>query len=237
MARLTSHADVAVVAGSGMVLDDLIQEPGPSLPFSDFPNLPRTGVAGHAGVFRFGRCAGIDLVVQSGRLHLYEGLTPEAVMATVDVLAGFGVSTIVFTNAAGGLRPELAPGDLVAADRIDLWPCRRWSDAPASIPTDFRPRADAVGPYRWVHGPSYETPAEIRALQRLGGATVGMSTAPELWRCRQRGIRAAVLSCVTNSCCRPQALTHDHVLAAARDAGPRLRDALLATILDIARSR
>lgn len=221
---------VGIVAGSGINLRDLFDRVESEVPFRDVPGLVSGHVPGHDSVFVRGTAGGVPLTLQCGRLHPYEGLDFDAVTRSVDVLQAYGARTIVFTNAVGGLLPELAPGDLVAADAVRAWRYARYA-LPAEIVPDFvLPHADARGVYCWMHGPCYETRAEIAALQRLGAATVGMSTAPEMARCQTRGIRAGVVSCVTNSCVRPVRLSHDHVVATARRASGRLvrllRDAL-----------
>lgn len=226
MARLTGYP-VAVVAGSGLALDAMFDVVDGDIDFESMPELSRCSVAGHHGVFRFGRCGDQRVVVQLGRLHLYEGLSMDQVCATVECLYTFGVRTLVFTNAAGGLAPELRCGDLMAVERLGAWPCARWPDAPERIVPAFSvDGCDARGAYVWVHGPSYETRAEIAAMHGLGYSAVGMSTAPEVVRAHDLGIRTAAISCITNECASPHALTHNHVLSAARAANQRLTELL-----------
>ena len=214
---------VAVVSGSGLDLTGLLDETGEERPFETVPGLAHGTVPGHVCRFTHGHCGGLPMVLQRGRLHLYEGPGYAAVVRTVDALYAWGVRTVLFTNVVGGLRPAMRPGDLVAIDRVDLWRCARWSNQPASLSPDFQVSGCAFsGIYHWMPGPCYETPAEIAALQHLGAGVVGMSTAPELARCRELGLRAGIVSCVTNSCCRPQVLTHDHVVAIAREASADL---------------
>lgn len=221
---------VAVVAGSGIDLRGLFDRVAEEIPFTAVPGLPPGGVPGHASVFLRGTAAGVPLVLQCGRLHAYEGLGFDTVTRTVDALRDLGARAVVFTNAVGGLLPELEPGDLVAADLVRAWRCARFPLPAEQTPDFVLPGADARGVYHWMHGPCYETRAEIAALRRLGAATVGMSTAPEMLRCGRIGLRAGLVSCVTNSCVRPQRLTHDHVVATARTASGKLerllRDAL-----------
>ncbi len=215
-----------IVAGSGIDLAALLDEESARVPFSEIPGLIPSGVPGHSGQYLHGRCGGIPIVVQSGRLHFYEGQDYGGVTRTVDVMAGFGVKAIVFTNAAGGLRPEMSAGDLLAVDSIRPFvPYRGWPEQ-AELPSpDFTiPGCDHTGTYVWVHGPSYETRAEIAALQHLQGSAVGMSTAPEASRCRELGIQTGAISCITNNCCQPQHLTHEHVVETARRASERIVD-------------
>lgn len=226
-----SAGSVGIVGGTGIALEGILDHVDRELPFEDVPGLPRAGVAGHVGRFVFGKSGGYPVVVQSGRLHVYEGLSPAEAAQTVDALASFGVGTVLFTNAAGGLRPEMRPGDLLAVNAVRPLPFRQWHDVPKIIqPVVVVPGCEHEGTYVWVHGPSYETRSEIRALRELGGDAVGMSTAPELARCHELGIRAGVISCITNNCCTSQELTHEHVVETARQASQKIirliRDAL-----------
>jgi len=226
-----SITPIAVVAGSGIDLLPLLDRVEREEFFDDIPGLASSTAEGHQGRFVQGRCGPLPVIVQCGRLHVYEGLSIKNVTATVDALASFGARTIMFTNAAGGLRPEMRPGDLLAVERVRPMPCRAWPVAPDCIEPAFTVRGCRhTGDYMWVHGPCYETRAEIVALQRLDGAAVGMSTAPELVRAHALGIRAAVVSCITNNCCEHRPLTHTDVLHTARHASASItaliRDAL-----------
>jgi purine-nucleoside phosphorylase len=224
---MTEPAPLAVVAGSGLDLLSLLDDINEEIPFTDCKQLPASSVAGHAGRFVLGRRRGRRIIVQMGRLHIYEGHPLATVQQPVDVLHDMGVRKVIFTNAAGGLAPDLRPGALVAVERIFLWPFRRWSDAPAWLEADFQvPGCTAAGIYVWVHGPSYETPAEIAVMQRIDGSAVGMSTAAELARCKELGMRAGVVSCITNQCGSQEKLTHEHVLDAAQAASASLVEVL-----------
>ena len=178
---MTPPSCMAVVAGTGLNLRDLFDTISWEKPFHAFGDLSSGGVPGHANTFIEGTCRSMRVIVQQGRRHFYEGLTFEDVTAPVRVLASLGVDRVVFTNAAGGLKSELEPGALMAVEHILTWPYRGWPDRPPRIvPTWLMPGCDATGAYAWVHGPSYETRAEIAALQRQGACAVGMSTAPEM---------------------------------------------------------
>ena len=215
-------APFGIVSGSGIALRPLLDEIYSEQPFREIAGLTHSPVRGHDGTFIQGRCGETTLVLQCGRLHAYEGLPFEDVVRTVDVMNRYGVDRILFTNAAGGLWPEMNPGDLVTAGCVRTWRYGSFK-LPAVIDVDFRaPGCDFTGDYVWMHGPSYETRAEIAALQNLGAAVVGMSTAPELLRCHQLGIQAGLISCVTNSCCKHQVLTHAHVLDTAQRTSARL---------------
>jgi len=214
---------IGLVWGSGLDLSGILDEVESRLAFENVPGLGTGFVPGHGYDYLRGQCGDRQVVLQRGRRHLYEGLPFEDTVRTVDALAEQGVRTVIFTNVVGGLRPEMEPGVLVAVDGIRLWHFRHWPNQPSRLEPDFAvPGCPHRGEYVWMHGPCYETRAEIRALQHLGGAVVGMSTAPELARCKALGVRAAVVSCVTNNCCRPQVLTHEHVVTNARRASETL---------------
>lgn len=218
-------ARVGIVSGSGLDLRGILDTARMELPFPDGPG--GTGVAGHEGRFLFGRCGAVEVVLQCGRRHFYEGLTFAQVTAPVDALRDFGARTVVFTNAAGGLEPWMRPGHFLGVNRVLAHPYMGWPGGPESIEPDFTPPGcDGTGAYAWVHGPSYETRAEIRALRGLGAAAVGMSTAPELARCRELGLFAGAVSCITNNCCSPSRLTHDEVLREGERASQRLTELL-----------
>lgn len=226
-------AAAGIVAGSGMDLRPVLDEVVEERPFASFTGLAGGDVDGHPCTLIRGRCAGVPVILQCGRRHLYEGLSFEELVQSVDVLHGFGVETLLLTNAAGALQPELPLGAIVAATRVISWPCARLG-LPKEMTPGLVPEGTHRGSYAWMHGPCYETRAEIAALQRLGGAVVGMSAAPELLRCQQLGMRAGILSCVTNVCAAQQILTHEHVLASARDASMALCGILRKTISGLA---
>jgi len=220
---MSQRETLAVVAGSGLDLRPLLDHIDEERDFREIQGLGVASIAGHAGRFVFGRSEGAPVILQCGRLHVYEGLGYAESTAPVAALRDFGASTVVFTNAAGGLLPNMLPADLMAADALRVWPHTRWPSQPETILPDFVPEGcEWQGTYHWVHGPCYETRAEIAALRSLGSAAVGMSTAPEMARAHELGLRAAAISCITNNCCTPQVLTHEHVLQTAAAASTRL---------------
>ncbi len=230
-----NHGALGIVAGSGLDLLPLLESQSRTHSFREWTQLPENTVEGHDPAFVEGRCAGRPVIVQCGRLHVYEGYPFETVARPVDLMRELGATAVLFTNAAGGLLPQMRPGDLVAASALRPWPCTRVA-LPGELKPDFIvPGCDFIGEYAWMHGPCYETRAEIRVLRATGASTVGMSTAPEFLRCKELGIAAGAVSCVTNNCTRPQVLSHDHVLRTAQRASARLcrviQDAL-ATRLD-----
>ncbi len=244
-ALLTDRLDglqprVAIVLGSGLggladALEDAVR-----VPYADVPGFPTTTVVGHSGEFVGGRIGGVPVVLQAGRFHLYEGHDPQTVVLPVRVFAELGIEMLVVTNAAGGLSPTMRPPTLMLiADHINLmWrnPLTgpvlegepRWPDMHDLYDSRLRERARTVarergiglaeGVYLGLLGPSYETPAEIRMLQRLGADAVGMSTVPEVIVSRSRGIPVLGISSITNAGAGlfQGALDHEEVLTAGR---------------------
>lgn len=205
-ARLPRRPGAAVVLGSG--LGDL--ELGPAsarVPYTAIPGFPRPSVSGHAGRLTLHGA----VAVLRGRAHLYEGHAVEDVVRPVRVLARLGARTLVLTNAAGAVNPAFRPGDLMLIeDHLNLTGTNPLCGSPAFIDlsevydADLRRAATRAvrglrrGVYAAVPGPSYETPAEVRMLRRLGADAVGMSTVPEAIAARRDGMRVLGLSCLAN---------------------------------------
>lgn len=198
--RLPTIPRVAVVLGSGLGDLDL----GPStaeIPYAKIPGFPRARVAGHPG--RLSLVGGAAIL--RGRVHFYEGHPMEDVVRPVRVLARLGVARVVLTNAAGAIRRSLRPGDLMAiTDHLNLMganPLRggaRFVDLTSLYDTSGL-RGVKRGVYAAMAGPTYETPAEIRMLRRLGADAVGMSTVPEAVAAREAGMRVTAISVITNA--------------------------------------
>ncbi|PCJ61975.1 MAG: hypothetical protein COA73_07275 [Candidatus Hydrogenedentota bacterium] len=222
---MTANAPIGIVAGSGINLEGVLDSHHDVVSFTQLPGLPPTAVSGHTGTFTHGICGDQPVILQSGRLHFYEGHPYETVVKTVDYMHDQGVRTVIYTNAAGGLVDTMRSGDLMAVESIALWPYTHWADAPDEIKMDFvLDGCDFTGIYTCMHGPCYETQAEIRALQSRKSHVVGMSTAPEVLRCHKKGMRAGSISCITNNCCAPIHLTHEHVVATAQQASQRITE-------------
>lgn len=232
-----------------------------SLPFADIPGLGEAGVPGHAGLVHLAETAGVPTLVFAGRRHWYEGLGWLPVLLPVHLAHAAGARAVVLTNASGGIRPGLAPGDVVLVeDHINLmggsplagphqpaWGPRfpdltRVYDRALSAAA--RAAAERVGlplpgaVYAAVAGPSYETPAEVRALAALGADVVGMSTVPEAIAARAAGLRVLALSCVSNrAAATPDAPppSHAEVLAALSEAAPRLTGLIAELWTELAR--
>ena len=245
-AKVSLRPRIAVVLGSGLghVVDTLTDVE--SVDFERIAGFPPIGVPGHAGKLVFGRLGGVEVLVQAGRYHMYEGHSPDVVAAPVRVAAELGVGTFVLTNAAGGIRPSLQPGDIVLLeDHINLMgrnPLEgvvrsreaRFPDMGAPYDAELRLLAVEAaadvgvglksGVYAAVLGPSYETAAEVRMLSELGADVVGMSTVPEVIVARARGLRCVAFTLVTNRATGlgGGTLSHEEVVAVARTAGQRL---------------
>lgn len=238
--RLGPVPSVVIVLGSGLgALEQGIQDPT-VIPFRDIPGFPAPTVEGHAGRYVAGRLGGAEVLLQCGRFHLYEGHPPELVAAPVRLAAALGVQVVVLTNAAGGIRPSLEPGDLVLlTDHINLQSSSplvgpvgageaRFPDMSGAYDAELRHLALEVardsgealheGVYAAMLGPQYETPAEVRMLAHLGADVVGMSTVPEVLAARARGMRVLGVSSITNwgAGLSGQSLAHDEVLAAGQ---------------------
>lgn len=217
--------------------------------------LPATSVAGHAGLLVAGELHGVAVVVQQGRLHLYEGHDPADITAVVRAAADAGVRTLVVTNAAGGLRPDLRAGDLFAiSDHLNLTgrsplvgAAPKFVDLVDAYDSRLRTRAHAAaaelgerlseGVYAGVAGPAYETPAEVRMLRRLGADAVGMSTVLEVIAARACGLRVLGLSVITNVHREGGTPTdHAEVLDAADTSGARLANLIRALLPQLAAS-
>ena len=222
---------IAIATGSGINIESILDSIDKEIPFCHIPGLANAKIPGHRHLFIHGKCGDVPVILQCGRLHFYQGLDYAAVTRPIDTLHDQGAAKIIFLSAAGALDPSMSCGDLLAADRVRLCRYAGWDATPGMAFTDFLvPGCDWAGTLQWVHGPSYETRAEIAALQHLKSAAVAMSTAPELLRCQELGMRGAVVSCITNCCYKPQILTHEEVIAVAGRASARI-SALLRQIL------
>ena len=232
---------VAVVLGSGLGAFADALDGAERFPMSELAGFPAPAVAGHAGEIVVGRLGAHDVLVLAGRVHLYEGYSPHQVCHGVRVAAAAGVHTTVLTNAAGGIRGDLAVGSLVGiADQINLsganpltgphdGPQPSFVDLSAAYDPDLRALAVAVQPdlaegvYASLAGPSFETPAEIRMLAGMGADLVGMSTAGETIASRHLGVRVAGISLVTNRAAGlGEPLSHDEVMAVGRAAADEI---------------
>jgi purine-nucleoside phosphorylase len=238
---------VGIVLGSGLgSLADELRDTV-SIPFAELPGWPAATAPGHAGRLLLGRLEDVPVAMLQGRLHLYEGNDPGLVVQPVLLMAHLGAPVVVLTNAAGGLDPTFAAGTLmVIRDHInttgrtpllgpnadELGP--RFPDLTEAYSARLRARLQAAGRtegvdlregvYVGLLGPTYETPAEVRMLRAWGGDAVGMSTVLEAIAARWAGIEVCGVSLVTNPGAgySGEPLSHEEVLAAGAEAGPRL---------------
>jgi inosine/guanosine/xanthosine phosphorylase family protein len=230
---------LALVLGSGFHHVRAALRVERRIAYARLPGFPRPTVSGHAGEVLFGHLGGTPVLVLSGRAHFYEGHPLERVTFAVRTLAAFGIRDLLLTNAAGGINRAFRPGDfMVLTDHINFMganPLRGPAGPGLNRFVDLTDTYDATlrrwllaagktsglklrqGVYLAVSGPSFETPAEIRAFARLGADAVGMSTVPEAIVARQCGLRVAAVSCITNLAAgiSPHKLSHAEVLATA----------------------
>jgi purine-nucleoside phosphorylase len=244
---------IGIVLGSGLgAVADAVSEPV-IVPYSAIPHFPQSTVAGHSGRIVAGLLGGAPVIVMQGRVHFYEGYTPQQVTFPMRVLGALGVRTVILTNAAGGIAEGYRVGQLVAlADHINLMGWNplvgpndprfgfsngaglRFFDMTEAYSKRLRALAQKAaeaegfqleeGVYVAVSGPSYETPAEIRAFRTMGATLVGMSTVPETIVARHMGLEVLGLSCVTNPAASVDApsLSHEEVFEAGRKVEQRL---------------
>lgn len=252
--RSELRPQIGLVLGSGMgALADAFEE-SERIPFAEIPGFAVPNVEGHAGRLVLGRLEGVPCIALQGRYHLYEGHAPEAVALPARVMIELGARTMIVTNAAGALNRSYATGDLmILADHINLLGRNplvgavvageeRFPDMTQAYDVELQALAEEAartagvvthrGVYVAVLGPSYETPAEIRMLQMLGGDAVGMSTVPEVVVSRARGVRVLGLSLITNAAAGTTAalLSHAEVIAAGAAAAGRL-ETLMRTVV------
>ena len=218
--KIGGDITTALILGSGLGgLADRIESPV-SIPYRAIPGFPPSSVPGHVGRLIAGNLGARRVIVAAGRYHLYEGHSIETVALPTRVLHACGVRTLFVSNAAGGINRSLRPGDLmIIEDHLNLMsrtplagPAHegetRFPDMSAPYdPELIRELREAAlesgtpvtsGVYAALLGPAYETPAEIRMLEKLGADAVGMSTVPEVLTARALGMRVAGVSCITN---------------------------------------
>jgi purine-nucleoside phosphorylase len=250
--------EVGIVLGSG--LGRLADELGDAvaIPFADLPGWPAATAPGHAGRVLLGRLAGTPVVMLQGRFHVYEGNDPGLVVQPVLLFRELGAEIVVLTNAAGGIDPAFGPGTLmVIADHLNLTGRTPLLGPNAdSIGVRFQDLTDAWSPrlrtalraagaaegvdlvegvYAGLLGPQYETPSEVRMLRTLGADAVGMSTVLECIAARWAGLEVCGVSLITNAGAgySGEPLTHEEVLAAGAEAGPRLARVIRRFVADM----
>src|SRR5688572_7622582 len=217
----TAEPEIAIILGSGLggLADEI--ESATRVPFSDIPGFPEPTVLGHAGSLVSGRLGGRPVVALAGRFHMYEGHPVALAGFPVRVMHALGARTLFVSNAAGAIRRDLVPADLmIISDHLNrtstnplTGPVQEGEDRFPDMSEPYDPRLRAAlraagdklgiavkeGVYAWLPGPSFETRAEVRMLERLGADAVGMSTVPEVIVARAMGMQVAGMSCIANA--------------------------------------
>lgn len=232
----TAPPRVGLILGSGLGhLADAVD--GVAIPYGDLPGFPHAGVSGHNPNLVIGELEGVRVAVFGGRAHYYESGRGDAMRTPLEVLKSLGADQVILTNAAGSMRPDIPPGDLMLlSDHINFSGLNpligepsdaRFVPMTAAYDPDMRQalsdaaKAEGIalqpGVYAWYSGPSFETPAEIRAIHRLGADAVGMSTVPEVILARFLGLRVAAVSTITNMAAgmSDENISHEHTKAMA----------------------
>ncbi|MFP4498180.1 MAG: purine-nucleoside phosphorylase [Vulcanimicrobiota bacterium] len=238
--------EIGLILGSGLgVLAEEIKDPV-RIPYSEIPNLKTSSVKGHAGELFLGVLENKKVMVFKGRIHFYEGHSMQEITFSVRMMQAMGVKTLVITNACGGLKDNMRPGDLmVISDHINLMGTNplmginddelgpRFPDMSNCYDLNLRRMAlrcmeeikidpPVSGVYCAVSGPNYETFAETRYIKAIGADAVGMSTVPEVIVAAHAGIKVVGVSCITDVIHEPGVeVTHDEVLEVARKAKPK----------------
>ncbi|MGZ9811984.1 purine-nucleoside phosphorylase [Pseudoroseicyclus sp. H15] len=242
---------VGLVLGSGLGhLKDAVD--GTSIPYEELPGFPHAGVSGHVAELVVGELEGVQVAVLGGRAHYYETGNPGAMRLPLEVLSALGAKVLMLTNAAGSLRPDMPTGSIMALDDhinfSGLNPLigepsdARFVPMGAAYDPDLRAALFAAaqktgtemhrGTYAWYSGPSFETPAEIRAIRTLGADAVGMSTVPEVILARFLGLKVAAISTITNMAAgmSDEAISHEHTKAMAPLGAAKLEKVLRAAL-------
>ena len=236
--------DVALILGSGMgAFTSIMDEVVCSIPYSRIPGFPVSTVSGHAGKYVMGYVKNVPVICMDGRVHYYEGYTPEEVVLPVRVMRAMGARVLFITNAAGGINEELSPGSLVVLrDHVSMFvpnPLRGANDPDEGerfpdmtevydrfLRKTIEECADRAGVpitegvYCQLSGPSYESPFEIKILAQLGVDVVGMSTVMEAIAAKHMGMKLCGISLVTNMAAgiNPKPLSHEEVKFAGKEA-------------------
>lgn len=244
--RTKVRPQIALILGSGLGALAGEIEADAAISYAEVPHFPRSTVEGHTGRLVLGRLEGKAVVAMQGRVHFYEGYPLQAVVFPVRVMRALGAGALLVSNAAGGINRQWNRGDLmIIADHInffgsnpligpndsDLGP--RFPDMSQPYDPEFIALAERAalaesipirkGVYVGVHGPSYETLAELRMLGRWGADAVGMSTVPEVIAARHMGMRVLGITAITDMATGEQVaqVTHEEVIAAAREVEPK----------------
>lgn len=240
--------EVALIMGSGMgILAEAVKNPT-IVDYQDIPHFPHSSVRGHAGKLVLGDLNGKNVVMMQGRVHYYEGHAMKEVVFPVRVMQQLGAQKLIVTNAAGGVNPNFRPGDLMLiTDQLnfgfnnpfigEIIP--EYGSSFLDTRKSFSPELQLVakevaasqgitfkeGVYMFITGPSFETPAEIRMAQFMGGDAIGMSTVPEVLAAKQAGMQILGISYISNQAAgiSPHQLSHQEVF----DTMQKIRDTFI----------
>lgn len=255
--KISTLPEIGIILGSG--LGDLADnvEDRIAIKYSEIPNLPQSTVKGHAGQFVFGKLNNKSVVMMQGRFHYYEGNKMEDLALPVYIMKELGISSIIVTNAAGGVNTSFNPGDLmIIKDHInfafnnpligrndeEIGP--RFPDMSKAYDEELIKIAKSTagelnikvqeGTYIMFTGPNYETPAEIRMARILGGDSVGMSTVPEVIAARHCGVKVLGISCITNMAAGilDQPLNHQEVI----ETSNKVKDTFIKLVSNIVKN-
>ncbi|GGL52488.1 purine-nucleoside phosphorylase [Wenxinia marina] len=247
----TAPVRLGLVLGSGLGhLAEAVD--GVAIGYDELPGFPHAGVSGHNPVLRVGDLEGVRVAAFGGRAHYYESGDPTVMRLPLEVLKALGAEALILTNAAGSLDPAMPPGSIMSlSDHINFSGLNpligektdaRFVPMGDAYDPDLRARlraaADATGTemgsgvYAWYSGPSFETPAEIRAIRILGADAVGMSTVPEVILARFLGLRVAAISTITNMAAgmSDEKISHEHTKAMAPLGAAKLERVLRAML-------
>ncbi|MBP0987288.1 MAG: purine-nucleoside phosphorylase [Oscillospiraceae bacterium] len=256
--RISFQPEIALILGSGLGGFAEKIDVKETLPYAEIPGFPVSTVAGHAGRFVFGYCDGVPVAVMQGRVHMYEGYTPQEAVLPIRLLHMLGAKVLFLTNAAGGIQPGMHAGEfMLITDQISSFvpsPLRgqnldvlgvRFPDMSEVYSRRLNQiiRKIAVnaeiplkeGVYIQTAGPAYESPAEIRMFRMLGADAVGMSTAIEAIAARHCGMEICGISCISNLAAgiSPHPLTHEEVKEAGDKAAPQFEQLVRQALTEI----
>ncbi len=246
----TPATGLVLGSGLGFFADDRMKDPI-VIPYEEIPNFPRSTTEGHKGNLVFGTVDGHNVVCMQGRFHFYEGYPMSELIKPIRIMAKLGVKTLIVTNAAGGINRNFIEGTLMLiTDHINFLGTNplfgtnddsigcRFPDMSTAYDPELREKAEQVaeslgiavdkGVYLAATGPSYETPAEIRAFETLGVDAVGMSTVPECIAANHAGIKVCGISCITNKAAgiSEKPLSHEEVAETANRVKNEFADLL-----------
>jgi xanthosine phosphorylase len=253
---------VGIILGSGLgSVAEQITNPV-TIPYKAIPGLHAGAVTGHASLLVMGELNGVPVVCLKGRLHLYEGVSPESVRTLVRIVKGLGAHSLVITAAAGSLRPEVGPGEvMMLTDHLNFHPNNplvgpndesigpRFVSLENAYDEEYRDMMKTVagrlnlplheGVYLSLLGPSFETPAEIRAFRMLGADAVGMSVVPEVIVARHCGLRVLGVAAITNLAVgmSDEKVTHDGTLQYGEVAARKLTKLIPEFVKDLGRAQ